>query len=569
MQEARAYRSILRLIRLAVAPMLAAYGAAQSALAPEPVFVNVAPRAGIDFRHENGASPEKYMPETMSGGGLFFDYDGDGWLDIFLVNGGSFVNRTVAEKAAHRLYRNNGDGTFTDQSAKSGIRVSGFGMGACSADYDRDGRVDLYVTSMGPNRLYHNEGNGRFVDVTAHSGTGFEQWSASCAFGDIDNDGDVDLYVVNYVDFAFNNNKQCIQAGLRTYCHPNVYNGVSGILYRNNGDRTFSDITRPSGVYNTGGKGLGVVFADYDRDGWIDIFVANDSVPNFMYHNRGDGTFEEVALFLGVAVASDGQPRAGMGVDMGDLDGDGFPEVFVTNLATQTHTLFKNLGGSLFTDVTFPSGVGRATLPFVGFGAVFFDYDNDGDLDIGVANGDVIDNVAKLRDDTTYPQRKLLLQNDGAGRFADAGRQSGGGFALEKVGRALAAGDIDNDGDLDLLVANAGQTADLLRNDGGNARNSILVRAAGSLSNPDGIGAELTLTLQGRKVVRHVKAGSSYLAQNDLRVHFGMGEATRAERLEVRWPGGRVDVMKDIEANRILTVREGEGLVRSALFVRP
>ncbi len=439
-------------------------------------------------------------------------------------------------------------------------------MGACSADYDRDGRVDLYVTSMGPNRLYHNAGQGQFVDVTDHSGTSSNLWSASCAFADVDNDGDADLYVVNYVDFSISNNKQCIQDELHVYCHPNVYNGVSDILFRNNGDGTFTDVTRDAGVYNPSGKGLGVVFGDYDRDGWTDMYVANDSVPNFLYHNNGNGTFKEVALLMGVAVGANGQPLAGMGTDMGDLDGDGFPEIFVTNLATQTHNLYKNLAGRVFIDATAQSGLGRATLPFVGFGAVFMDYDNDGDLDIAVANGDVIDNVALLRDDRSYPQRNLLLQNDGAGKFTDVTAQAGSGFALVKVGRALAAGDIDNDGDLDLLVVNAGQPADLLRNEGGNARNSLLVRLVGVTANPDGIGAELTLTVGGHKLVRQVKAGSSYLAQNDLRVHFGMGDSKTAERLEVRWPGGGVEVIDNIQGNRILTVRQGEGVVRSVPF---
>jgi hypothetical protein len=541
--------------------------ASSAAQAPAPTFVEVTTSAGIDFRHENGSSPEKHLPETMGGGGVFFDYDNDGWLDIFLVNGGSFVDEAVAKNATHRLYRNNGDGTFSDRSAKSGIRPSGFGMGACSADYDRDGRVDLYVTSMGPNRLYRNAGDGVFVDVTERSGTVSDLWSTSCAFGDIDNDGDTDLYVANYVDYSLNNNKVCVHGDdIRVYCHPNVYNGVSDILFRNNGDGTFADITRESGIYNPAGKGLGVVFGDYDRDGWIDIYVANDSVPNFMFHNNGNGTFKELAILLGVAVSPTGEPLAGMGTDMGDINGDGFADIIVTNLASQTHSLYQNLGGDAFMDATFQSGVGRATLPFVGFGTVFADYDNDGDLDIGIANGDVIDNVALLRDDQTYPQRKLLLQNNGSGRFTDVSRQSGSGFALEKVGRALAAGDIDNDGDLDLLVVNAGQTADLLRNDGGNAQNSILVRLVGTTANPDGIGAELTLTVNGRKLVRHVKAGSSYVAQNDLRVHFGMGESAAAERLEIRWPGGRVDVIDNIDANRTVTVREGEGLIRSVPF---
>jgi hypothetical protein len=530
-------------------------------------FVNTASEAGIEFSHQNGATSDKYMPETMGGGGIFLDYDADGWIDIFLVNGGSFVDLSIASEATHRLYHNNGDGTFADRSAESGIEVSGFGMGACSADYDNDGQVDLYVTSMGANRFYRNQGDGHFADITEKTGTGYELWSSSCAFGDVDNDGDVDLYVTNYVDFTADNNKPCMHTGnVRVYCHPNVYNGMSDLLYRNDGNGTFTDVSHESGIYNTNGKGLGVVFADYDRDGWTDIHVANDSVPNFMFHNSGDGTFEEVALFVGVAVNRNGEALAGMGTDMGDLNGDGLPDAFVTNLSTQTHSLYTNLGAGLFMDSTFESGAGRATLPFVGFGTTFFDFDNDGDLDIGIANGDVIDNVGVLGDSFTYPQRNLLLENDGDGMFVDVGPDAGPGFALEKVGRALASADIDNDGDLDLLIVNVGQTADVLQNDGGNANNSILIRTVGSESNRDGIGAELTLSVNGSELVRHVKAGSSYLAQSDLRVHFGFGTATSAERLEIRWPSGQIDEFENIDANQILTIREGEGILDQSPF---
>ncbi len=525
-----------------------------------PTFDNAAADVGIAFTHRNGATPEKYMPETMGAGGLFFDYDGDGWLDVFLVNGGSFVDESVALEARHRLYRNQGNGMFVDASAGAGIGISGYGMGACSADYDNDGDVDLYVTSVDANRLYRND-DGAFTDVTDEAGAGSRMWSSSCAFADIDNDGDVDLYVVNYVDFGADNNKYCAYAGgARVYCHPNVYNGLSDILYRNDGDGSFTDVSAESGIEMAGGKGLGVVFADYDLDGWTDIYVANDSVPNFMFHNNGDGTFEETALFLGVAVGGDGQPLAGMGTDMGDLDGDGYPDAFVTNLDSQTHNLYINLGGGLFMDATFESGAGEATLPFVGFGTVFFDYDNDGDLDIAVANGDVIDNVAEFRDSTSYPQRNLLLENDGAGRFEDVGPDRGTGFALEKVGRGLAAGDVDNDGDLDLLIVNNGQTVDLLRNNGGNSGNALLIRTVGTTSNRDGVGARLTLTLGDRALVRHVKAGSSYLAQSDLRVHFGLGDAAGADSLRIAWPSGQVDLIKGLEANQILTVVEGQGI---------
>ena len=525
-------------------------------------FVNVADSAGVSFKHENGASPAKYMPETMAGGALIFDYNDDGWPDLFFVNGGSFADRRVASSARHRLYRNMANGKFADATESSGIGISGFGMGACSADYDNDGWPDLYVTAVGSNKLYHNTGKGAFGDATEKAGVSAGLWSTSCAFGDIDNDGDVDLYVARYVDFSVDNNKYCrLLEDVRAYCHPNVYNGVPDILFRNNGDGTFSDITKEAGV-NKVGNGLGVVFGDYDDDGWIDIYVANDSTPNFLYHNKSKGVFEEVGFWAGAAVGGDGKALAGMGTDMGDIDGDGLLDIFVTNLDGQTHSLYKNAGKGLFTNTTFPSGVGEATLPFVGFGAAFLDYDNDGDLDLSIANGDVIDNIKRLRDSTSYEQLNLLLRNDGTGKFTSVGPTSGPGFALKKPSRALVTGDLDNDGDLDIVTTNVGATADLLENDGGNRANSILIRTVGSKSNRDGIGARLRLFVDGKVLVRDVKAGSSYLGQNDLRVHFGLKDRQRADRLEVRWPGGAVDLVENVQANQILTVQEGSGVTR-------
>jgi hypothetical protein len=529
----------------------------------EPVrFIDVALESGIDYRHENGPTPDKYMPETMGAGAVMLDYDGDGWVDLFFVNGGSFLDRDVADTARHRLYRNNGDGTFSDATGAADIGISGYGMGACSADYDNDGWTDLYVTSFGDDRLYRNTGTGRFEDATAGSGAGAGLWSASCAFGDIDNDGDVDLYVTRYVNFAPDNNKYCGQIGdIRTYCHPNVYVGLPDVLYRNDGDGTFTDVSREAGIYNTDGNGLGVVFGDYDDDGWVDIYVANDSVPNFLYHNEGGGVFEEVGLWAGVAVGGNARPLAGMGTDMGDVSGDGLADIVVTNLDTETHNLYRSLGAGQFADATFQSGVGEATAPFVGFGVAFADYDNDTDLDLVIANGDVIDNIGLFRDDKTYEQRNLLLENDGTGKFSDVGPASGAGFGLEQPSRGLAVGDVDNDGDLDMLISNVGLGPNLLRNEGGNGRNALLVRTVGTSSQLEGIGARLRLTVDGGTLAREVRAGSSYLSQHDLRVHFGLGPADGAERLEVLWPSGQRDVIEGIEANQILTIREGEGLV--------
>jgi enediyne biosynthesis protein E4 len=535
----------------------------------EPVqFVNVASKNGITYKHENGATAEKYMPETMASGALIFDYNNDGWQDLLFINGGSFVDKRVAAAARHRLYKNMADGKFTDVTESSGIGVSGFGMGACSADYDNDGWVDLYITSVGPDKLYRNTGKNAFADVSADAGLGEELWSTSCAFGDVDNDGDVDLYVARYVDFSIDNNKFCtLFEAVRAYCHPHVYNSVPDILYRNNGNGTFTDISREAGVTKAG-NGLGVVFGDYDDDGWIDIFVANDSSPNFLYHNKGKGVFEELGFWAGVAVGADGKPLAGMGTDMGDINGDGILDIFVTNLDGQTHSLYQNLGKGLFNNVSFLSGIGEVTLPYVGFGTAFFDYDNDTDLDLSIANGDVIDNIKRLRDSTSYEQLNLLLRNDGIGKFTSVGPASGPGFALKKPSRGLVTGDLDNDGDLDVVVSNVGTTADVLQNDGGNRSHSILVRTIGSKSNRDGIGARLRLFVGNRILRRDVKAGSSYLGQNDLRVHFGLGQSDRADRLEIRWPGGAVETIENIAANQMIAVKEGEGVISRQPFVR-
>lgn len=564
---------------LAAAPMVAPPPAGgensqEGPRAPEietvaPRFQNVTRQAGIQFEHSNGATREKYMPETMGAGGLFFDYNNDGWLDIFLVDSGSLVDEDLAREARSVLYRNNGDGTFSDVTSESGIRNLAYGMGACSADYDNDGWVDLYLTNFGPNILYRNLGDGRFADVTEKSGVASSLWATSCAFGEIDNDGHLDLYVTNYVDFALDNNKFCgdYNQGVRAYCHPNVYNGLPDVLYRNNGDGTFTDITSEAGVYTSAGKGLGVVFGDYNNDGWSDIYVANDSVPNFLYRNQGDGTFEEVGLVAGVAVNGDGRPEAGMGTDMGDYDNDGLLDIIATNLDMETNTLYRNTGEGLFRDVTSQSGHGEPSLHFVGFGTAFFDYDNDGDLDVVVVNGHILDNPSFFRDNVTYEQRNLLFRNEGRKKFQEVGVPSGPGFALVKVSRGLAVGDLDNDGDLDLLISNNGQTADLLRNDGGSSNNSLVVKTVGTKSNRDGVGARLMLKIGARTQLREVKAGSSYLSQNDLRVHFGLGRSTRIDRLELRWPSGTVETWNNLEANQILTVVEGEGIIRREPFV--
>ena len=532
--------------------------------APLVRFTDVAREAGIDFQHVNGASADKHLVETMGSGGLFFDYDGDGWIDIFLVDGGSIADPAIAQTARHRLYRNRGNGAFEDSTARSGIRHREYGMGACAGDYDNDGRVDLYVTNVGPNVLYRNGGDGTFVDTTRAAGVGLPQWSVSCAFADLDRDGDLDLFVANYVNANPSHSPFCGNAKtrLRFYCHPLNFDPLANVLYRNDGNGTFTDVSGPAGIAAHKSNGLGVVIADDDGDGWPDVFVANDSLPNFLFRNGGDGRFTESGLRAGVAVASDGKARAGMGIDAADYDGDGRPDVVVTNLDYETHSLYRNLGGGLFAHATTEAAIGFPTLPFVGFGALFLDVDHDTWLDLVIVNGHIMDNAPQFRNGATYAQRNLLFRNTGKRRFVEIGRTAGPGFALEMVSRGLASGDIDNDGDLDLLVTNNGQRASLLRNDGV-AQAALLVRTIGTTSNRDGIGAQVTLTTPGRSQVQTVKAGSGYLGQSDTRLHFGLGPAAVASKVVVRWPSGRTDTLDQVAANQMVTIREGQGLARA------
>jgi hypothetical protein len=554
---------------VAVASMTAL---AQRGPAPAMVqFDDVSASAGINFTHVSGASSARHLYEIMSGGGLFLDYDNDGWQDVLLVDGGSLVDPAVMQRARHRLFHNRGNGTFEDVTAAAGLTHPGYGMGGCAADYDNDGWTDVYLTSVGTNTLFHNRAGRTFADVTRSAGVGgMPGFSSSCAWADVDRDGDVDLFVVNYVDARVDNQVFCGDTSkeFRVYCHPLNFAPLRSVLYRNNGNGTFTDISREAGVFDHRGNGLGVVVGDYDDDGWPDVFVANDTTPNFLYHNEQGKTFTEVALTAGVSVASDGMPRAGMGTDFGDFDGDGRLDAFVTNHEFEGHTLFHNLGGGLFEDVTFKTGVGPATLPFVGFGALFFDVDNDGDLDLSVVNGHVMNSPGHVRPGAKEAQRRVLLRNDG-GRFRDVTAAAGAAFAVERVSRALAAADIDNDGDLDLLAVNNNGPADLLRNTGSPGTNAVLVRLVGTTSNRSAIGARLRAVAGTTTQLREVKAGSSYLAQNDLRVHFGLAAARQIDRLEIRWPNGRMpEVLTGIAAGQIVTVIEGKGITARTPFVR-
>lgn len=555
-----------RMMALAAAiPLLAAAGS-------PPLFTNIARPAGIDVTPMNGASADKHLVETMGSGALLFDMDGDGWLDVFVVDGGSIANPAAGRTARHRLYRNKGRGTFEDVTARSGIVPHGYGQGTCAADVDNDGRVDLYVTGFEENALYRNAGRGQFRDVTKEAGVGASQWSTSCAFADFDRDGFVDLFVTRYVDATATNNKYCGDPArkLRVYCHPLNYQGLTNVLFHNNRNGTFTDVSAAAGLGTLRGNGLGVVVGDYDGDGWPDVFVANDTVPNFLFHNEPSGaasggasgfsrTFKEVGLIAGVAVANDGKPRAGMGTDFGDYDGDGRLDLAVGNHEFESTSVFRNLGNGLFAHVTNESRVGAPTRPWVTFGLAWFDYDNDGRLDLAAANGHVVDNTAMVRPGSKHAQPRLLFHNNGDRTFADASRDAGPDFTVDRVGRTLVAGDVDNDGRLDLLVTNNGQPVELLHNNG-DRKNALIVRLIGTKSNRDGIGATVKATTGAMSQLREVKAGSSYLGQNDVRVHVGLGAATAVDRLEIRWPGGQTDTVPMVAANQLVTVTEGQGV---------
>ena len=537
---------------------------------PLPQFVDIARQAGVVFHHTNGASPDKHLVETMGSGGLFFDYDGDGWPDIFIVDGGSIADPAANQRARHRLFHNRGNGTFEDVTDRSGIRHRQYGMGACSGDFDGDGRPDLYVTGYGANTLYRNQGNGVFADVTATAHIGDSRWSTGCAFADLDGDGDLDLWVTNYVDADRAHNPFCgdAKAGVRFYCHPLKFEPLTNTVYRNDGNGVFTDVTAASGVGRLRSNGLGVVIVDYDNDGRPDVFVANDTMPNFLFHNDGNMRFTEKGLVSGIAVAADGRARAGMGIDTGDYDGDGRLDLVITNLDFEMHTLDRGLDRGLFAYASTESGIGFPTLPFVGFGVAFLDYDNDGLLDIAIADGHILDNAPLFRAGSTYMQRKLLFRNTTGRHFEETGRMSGPAFAVQRVSRGLAVADIDNDGDLDLLVTNNGQDAELLRNDGGNRGNWLQVRLRGRASNTDAVGARVRVTTGTHTQFRDIKAGSSYLSQNDLRTHFGLGTSTRVDRLEVVWPGGVVESIPGLAANQIVTIQQGKGVVPSQPSIR-
>jgi len=528
-------------------------------------YVDVASKVGIRFQHENAASTEKYLIETMGSGCGWIDYDQNGLLDLYLVNGGITKLYQPSRAPTGALYRNNGDGTFADVTAKAGVGAEGlFGMGVAIGDYDNDGYPDLLVLGYGACILYHNNGDGTFTDVTEKAGVAnLGKWASSAAWFDYDNDGKLDLIVANYVDWSPERNLWCGDRGpgMRSYCHPDVYHGQPPTLFHNNGDGTFTDISIRSRIGLKGGNGLGVVTFDYDNDGWQDIFVANDHMPNSLFHNNRDGTFEEVGYAAGVAVGMDGQFEAGMGTDAADTTGNGRLNLIVTHLDQQLARLYENQGDASFEDATFRSKLSYSTFHVSGFGTRFLDYDNDGARDLFMANGHVLDNIEKYRSDVRYAEPKMMFRNIGNGIFTNVSDTLGADFQRPFVSRGAAVADFDNDGDLDILVSNNGQAPQLLRNDGGNDNNWLQLFLIGTKSNRDAVGARVKVIAGDLTLYEQRKGGMSYQSAQDPRLHFGLGQRNNVDSVEITWPSGEITKLGHLKADRIVSVQEGKGIV--------
>ena len=538
----------------------------RSGVAVNPVrYVDVARSAGISFQHDNAASSEKYLIETMGSGCGWIDYDQNGLLDLYLVNGASTRLYTPKHALRSALYRNNGDGTFTDVTLKAGVAAEDlFGMGVAVGDYDNDGFPDLLILGYERCILYHNNGDGTFTDVTNRAGVGnVRKWGSSAAWFDYDNDGLLDLVIANYVDWSPERNFWCGDKGpgLRSYCHPDVYHGEPPTLYHNNGDGTFSDVSKRSGLGIKPGNGLGVVTFDYDNDGWQDIFIANDHMPNYLFHNNRDGTFREIGYSAGVAVGIDGQFEAGMGTDAADTTGSGRLDLIVAHLDQQLARLYQNVGEGYFEDATFRSRISYATFHLSGFGTRFMDYDNDGARDLFIANGHVLDNIQRYHADTTYAEPKLMFRNTGHGIFQNVSEQLGSDFQLPRVSRGAAIADFDNDGDLDILVSNNGQPPQLLRNDGGNSNHWLQIFLIGTRSNRDAVGARVKVTASDLVLYDERKGGMSYQSAQDPRLHFGLGQRRTVEEVEIKWPSGALTKLTNLKSDQILAIEEGKGLV--------
>ena len=543
-------------------------------------FLNVARESGLNAKTiYGGEHKNKYLLETTGCGVAFYDYDNDGWLDIFLVNGTRLEGFPAGSEPTSHLFRNNRDGTFTDVTAKAGIAHSGWGQGVCVGDYDNDGWDDLFVSYFGKNVLYHNNGDGTFTDVSQKAGVAGKgtRWNTGCAFVDYDRDGHLDLFVANYIDLDLATapvpeSGPCLYKSVMVACGPPGLQGGKNILYHNNGDGTFTDVSEAAGILRANGTyGLGVLTADLDNDGWPDIYVANDSTASALYQNKKNGKFEDVAIEAGCALSPDGKPQAGMGISAADYDLDGNLDLVKTNFAGDTPSLYHNVGGANFEDATFTAGLGAHT-QYLGWGCGFFDVDNDGWPDILICNGHVYPEVEQLKTEAGYPQRKLLYHNLHNGHFADVSLQVGPGISEPSASRGAAFGDFDNDGDIDVVVNTVNDYPQLLRCDSKLNHNWIKIRTIGTKSNRSGIGARLVCVThppaesKPHQQIDEVRSGGGYFSQNDLRVHFGLGKAEKVDVLEIHWPSGQVDTLKEIKANQLIIVKEGEGITRTMQF---
>ena len=543
-------------------------------------FLNVAKESGLNAKTIfGGEHKNKYLLETTGCGVAFYDYDNDGWLDIFLVNGTRLEGFPAGSQPTSHLFRNNRDGTFTDVTLKAGVAHSGWGQGCCIGDYDNDGWDDLFVTYSGKNVLYHNNGDGTFTDVSEKAGVAGngKRWNTGCAFVDYDRDGKLDLFVANYIDMDLATapvpeSGPCLYKSVMVACGPPGLQGGKNILYHNNGDGTFTDVSEAAGILGANGTyGLGVLTADFDNDGWPDIYVADDSTASALYQNKKNGKFQDIAIEAGCALSADGKPQAGMGVSAADYDMDGNLDIVKTNFAGDTPSLYRNQGGANFEDTTFTAGLGAHT-QFLGWGCGFFDMDNDGWPDILICNGHVYPEVEQLKTEAGYAQRKLVYQNLHNGHFADISFQVGPGISEPSTSRGAAFGDFDNDGDIDVVVNCVNDYPQLLRCDSKLANNWIKVRTLGTKSNRSGIGARLTCITQlpgeskPHRQIDEVRSGGGYFSQNDLRVHFGLGKAEKVDLLEIRWPSGQIDTIKNVTANQLIYVKEGEGITRTVKF---
>jgi hypothetical protein len=525
-------------------------------------FRDITQQAGLHFVHNNGAFGKKFLPETLGPGVAFIDYDNDGWPDIFLVNGADWPGH-AQKHTTPKLYHNNHDGTFTDVTHKAGLDVEMYGLGVAAGDYDNDGFDDLFVTALGQSRLFHNNGNGTFTDVTQKAGlAGPRELSTSAAWVDYDKDGRLDLVIGNYVQWTPEGDLYCTLDGKnKSYCTPESYKGTSARLWHNRGDGTFEDVTQKAGLGEPTSKTMGIAVLDYDNDGWPDLLFSNDTQPNKLYRNNGNGTFTEKGVIAGIAFSEDGVARAGMGVDAADYDHSGYPSVMITNFSNQMLSLYHNEGKGLFVDEAPQSAVGRATLLTLGFGCFFFDYDLDGWPDIFVANGHIDPEIQKVQANVKYAMPPHLFRNLGKGKFEEVTSLMGSAFNAPRVGRGAAYADINNDGRLDLLLATNGGPAYLFRNEAqpGTANRSLRLKLIGTKSNRDGLGAVARVTVAGDTQTQMLRSGSSYLSSSELVLTFGLAQHEKADAIELRWPSGQIDRLANVGAGQTVTVTEGKG----------